>query len=359
MEHDHHRIMRQYIRYLKTTDEVQLAWAEAGSGPVLVKPSNWLTHLEYDWQSPVWQHWMHFLAGHFRFLRYDERGCGMTDWAAKDLSSARWVEDLAAVIEAGGIRGPVTLLGISQGASTAIDFAVRYPEQVSRLILYGGYARGWQRGGDAQEDRYYDAIVDLMGQDWGKSHSEFRRLFATRFIPDASEDQIAWFSDLCRKTTTGRIATRLMDARARVDVTELLPLVNVPTLVLHARDDELVPLADGRQLATLIPDARFVELDSANHILLEHEPAWQTFCNEVLAFTGLGDSPRADFSHLSRRESEVLSLLTEGLSNAKIANRLFISEKTVRNHVSRLLTKLGVNSRAEAIVLVRDAGFTG
>lgn len=349
--------VRQRIRYLQNSDGVHLAWAEAGAGPVLVKPANWLTHLEYDWQSPVWRHWMHFLAGHFHFVRYDERGCGMTDWAAEDLSPARWAEDLEAVMKAADIRDSVILLGISQGVATAIEFAERHPERVAKLILYGGYARGWQRGGDTEQDRHYDAIVELMGRGWGDPHSEFRRLFTTRFIPDATEEQIAWFNELCRKTTSGEIAMRLMDARARVNVKDLLSRVRVPTLVLHARDDELVPLAEGRKLAAGIPNARFVELDSANHILLEHEPAWQTFREQVLAFTGLSSSVGTAFTNLSRRETEVLAMITDGLSNARIADQLCISEKTVRNHVSRLFKKLGVHSRTEAMVIARDRDF--
>ena len=152
----------QRIRYLQTSDGVKLAWAEAGSGPVLVKAANWLTHLEYDWESPVWQHWIRFFAEHFHFVRYDERGCGMTDWNVGDVAFARWVEDLETVVDASEVRAPFALLGISQGASVCIAYAVRHPERVSRLILYGAYARGWGQRGDLEGQREYEAIVELV-----------------------------------------------------------------------------------------------------------------------------------------------------------------------------------------------------
>lgn len=351
--------MRQRIRYLRTPDEVNLAWAEAGSGPPLIKPSNWLTHLEHEWESPVWRHWMRFLSTHFRFIRYDERGSGMTDWRVGDLSPARWLEDLVSVTDEAGVSEPAVLLGISQGACTAISYAAHYPERVSKLILYGGYARGWKRRDDPDTERYYRAMLELMRQEWSSDNPAYRQVFTMRFIPGATEEQIGWFNDLCRRSTSGDIAVKLQEARGELDVTGLLPKIRTPTLVLHARDDEVVPLDEGRLIASNIPDATFVELDSRNHILLEHEPAWQEFRSRVLEFTGQEQAGLPAFGDLSPREREILGRITEGLTNVQIAERLHLSEKTVRNRISGLFAKLGVHSRAQAIVLARDRGFHG
>jgi pimeloyl-ACP methyl ester carboxylesterase/DNA-binding CsgD family transcriptional regulator len=350
---------RQRIRYLHTADGVRLAWAEAGEGPLLVKASNWLTHLEYDWESPVWRHWVRFLADHFHAVRFDERGCGMTDWNVGDLSYERWVEDLEAV--AGTAQGaePMILLGISQGAAVCIDYAVRHPERVSHLLLYGGYARGVGRRDDPNADRVYAAIVELARLGWGTDNPAFRQVFTSRFIPDGTDEQIGWFNELCRKTTTPEVAGALLGVRAEIDVLDLLPRVRTPTLVLHARQDHVTPLEEGRRLAAGIPGAQFVELDSRNHILLEGEPAWDRFREAVLDFVGI-EAPRGEdpaFAELSAREREILILVTEGLANAQIAERLALSEKTVRNHVSNVFDKLGVWTRAQAIVFARDRGF--
>jgi pimeloyl-ACP methyl ester carboxylesterase/DNA-binding CsgD family transcriptional regulator len=350
----------QRIRYLRTTDGVQLAWAEAGTkGPVLVKAANWLTHLEYEWESPVWRHWIRFFAEHCRFVRYDERGCGMSDRSVGDLTFERWVEDLEAVVDVAGIDEPFTLLGISQGASVCLAYATRHPERVSRLLLYGGYARGWSRRGDAAGEREYQAITELVRSGWGRDNPAFRQVFTSRFIPGASSEQIEWFNELCRKTASPEVAAFLLEMRSHIDVSQLLGEVQAPTLVIHSRDDVVVPIAEGRFLATGIPGAQFVELDSANHILLEGEPAWARFRQAALEFMGVAAAAGEDpaFGSLSPREREVLALITEGLGNAEIGERLSISGKTVRNHVSSVFDKLGVWTRAQAIVFARDRGF--
>ena len=353
---------RQAIRYLRTSDGVRLAWAEAGRGRTLVKAANWLTHLELEWESPVWRHWIRFLSRHFRFVRYDERGCGMSDWEVGDLGQSRWAGDLEEVVAAAAGTDPVVLLGISQGAAPAIELAVRHPERVSHLVLCGGYSQGWMIRGDEGSRRRFLAMLELIEHGWGRSNPVFRQLFTSRFIPGGTDEQVDWFNDLCLQTTSPQNAVRLLQARGAVDVRRLLGEVRVPTLVLHARKDDVVPLASGRILATEIPGAEFVELDSANHILLEEEPAWRRFQDAVLDFTGLAApvEPAADdspFAALSPREREVLGLISAGLANAEIAARLGISDKTVRNHVSNLFDKLGVWSRAQAIVFARDRGF--
>jgi len=352
----------QRIRYLRTPDGVRLAWAEAGTGPVMIKAANWLTHLEYEWESPVWRHWIHFFSDHFRFVRYDERGCGMTDAKTGDLSLERWVEDLEDVIEAANPQAPFALLGISQGGPICVAYAVKHPERVSHLVLYGAYARGAFQRGDPDRESFYRAMVDLVRLEWGSDNPTFRQVFTSRFIPGGTDEQLGWFNDLCRKTLTPQIAAQLLESRGMLDVTAVLGEVRTPTLVLHARGDVVAPIAEGHILAAGIPGAQFIELDSKNHILLEHEPAWERFCAEVQEFIGLkrmaSDENQA-FDSLSSREREVLALITQGLGNAQIAERLSISEKTVRNHVSNLFDKLGVWTRAQAIVFAIERGFKG
>lgn len=350
----------QRIRYLGTSDGVRLAWAEAGAGPMLVKAANWLTHLEYEWESPVWRHWIRFFSDHFRFVRYDERGCGMTDSKVGDLSLERWVEDLEAVVEAADPHEPFALLGISQGGPICVAYAVRHPERVSHLVLYGAYARGAFRRGDPARESFYRAMIDLVRLEWGSDNPTFRQVFTSRFIPGGTNEQLGWFNELCRKTLTPEIAVELLESRGALDVTSLLSEVRTPTLILHSRGDVVAPIAEGHILAAGIPNSQFIELDSKNHILLENEPAWERFCDEVLRFMGLKGANRGEdhaFASLSSREREVLTLMTEGLGNAQIAERLSISEKTVRNHVSNVFDKLGVWTRAQAIVFAIDRGF--
>jgi pimeloyl-ACP methyl ester carboxylesterase/DNA-binding CsgD family transcriptional regulator len=354
--------VRQSIRLTKSADGTTIAWAEAGAGPPLVKASNWLTHLEYDAESPVWRHWIRFFAEHYRFVRYDERGCGMSERNVAELSVDRSADDLAAVIEAAQPRPPFVLLGISQGGVAAIRYAVAHPEQVSHLVLYGCYAQGRAKQNDRAAEEAQRARIALTRSGWGQNNPVYRQLFTSRFVPGASDEQLRWFNDLCRVTATPEMAARILEFRIDVDETEWLPRVSVPTLVLHARGDEAVTPAQSRLLASRIPGATLVELDSRNHILLESEPAWARFKQEVLAFTGrpaegAGESD-AQVASLSPRERDILDLIAKGCTNIEIGSRLFISEKTVRNHVTRIFEKLGVHSRAQAIVLALRHGVS-
>lgn len=355
--------MKQHVRYVRTADGVNLAWAEAGRGMPLVKASNWLTHLEYDWESPVWRHWTRFLAERFRYVRHDERGCGLSDRNVGDLSFPRWLGDLEQVVDAAGVDRPFALLGISQGAAAAVAYAVRHPQRVSHLILYGGYVVGAWRRDDADAARLYRAVVELLRAGWDAGNPTFRQLFTSRFIPEGTAEQIGWFNELCLKTTRGEIGAALMEARAGIDVRELLPQVRVPTLVLHGRRDQIVPFSEGVRLASGIPGAEFVHLESRNHVLLAHEPAWQDFKDAVLAFTGQAAAAAQGhdgaIASLSPREREILPLLCQGLSNAGIGWQLGISEKTVRNHLSSLYAKLGMHSRAAVIAFAHSRGLLG
>lgn len=349
--------MRQPIHLVRTHDGVHLAWTRTGRGPSLVKAANWMTHLRDDIDSPVWQHWLRFFSGHFDLLRFDERGCGLSDRDVEDVAETHWLTDLETVVEAAKPRAPLILLGISQGGAAAIRYAIRHPGRVSRLILYGSYARGWARRGE-REAEHYRAVSEMVRLGWGSDNPVFRQAFTARFLPGGTHEQLDWYSDLCRKTCSPEMALRLLSVRAFADITDLLPQVRVPTLVLHARHDEVVPFDEGRCLAAQIPGAAFVELESRNHVLLEHEPAWTVFQREVLDFAGIvpGEHPAPGEAGLSRREREVMHLLCTGLGNAEIGRRLFISEKTVRNHLSNLYRKLGVANRAQAIVRGASTG---
>ncbi|HEU4721566.1 MAG TPA: alpha/beta fold hydrolase [Gemmatimonadaceae bacterium] len=284
--------LEQRIRFCTAADGVRIAFATSGSGPVLVKPANWLTHLEYDWESPVWRHWLRELSGRFTLVRYDERGSGLSDRDADDLSFDSWVCDLETVVDAAGLdRFP--LLGISQGCAVAIAYAVRHPERVSRLVLYGGYVQGvLARARTDSEREEAEMLTRSMPSYWGRDNPAFRLFFAARFVPDGTQEQMQWFSELTRVTTSPEIAVRLRTAASRIDVTDLAPRVRAPTLVLHANGDAAAPFDQGRLLAALIPGARFVPLEGRNHVLLEHEPAWPRFLDEVERF--LAEEPAAD-----------------------------------------------------------------
>src|SRR5215211_1342652 len=245
----------QRIRYLRTPDGVQLAWAEAGTGPTLIKAANWMTHLDFEWESPVWRHWIRFFSENFRYVRHDERGCGMTDWNVGDVSFERWIEDLESVVAAAEPKEPFTLLGISQGAATCIGYAIRHPDRVSRLILYGGYARGPFRRNDPDREVLYRAMIDLVRLGWGSDNPTFRQVFTSRFFPGGTDEQLGWFNDLCLKTTSAEIAARLLESRASIDVVDLLRHVRTPTLVLHSREDDVVPISEGHILAGGIANA--------------------------------------------------------------------------------------------------------
>ena len=276
-------VLRQEIHFCVASDNVRIAYAEVGQGPPLVKAANWLNHLEYDWESPIWSHLLHALAADYRLIRYDERGNGLSDWEAKDVSFEAFVQDLESVIDATGLnRFP--LLGISQGCAVSIAYAVKHPERVTHLVLFGGFARGMLRRGDIHGIEQFEALMTLVRHGWGQENPAFRQIFTSQFIPGGTVEQAQWFNDLQRITTSPENAVRIMQAMAGIDVTDLLSRVKVPTLVLHCRNDARVAFEEGRRIAAGIPGARFVALEGSNHVILEDDPGRNRLLDEIREF---------------------------------------------------------------------------
>ncbi|HEU4514687.1 MAG TPA: alpha/beta fold hydrolase [Nocardioidaceae bacterium] len=277
--------LEQQIRFCRTGDGVTLAYACSGSGPPLVKAANWLTHVDHDWNSPVWRHWLLALSRRHRLVRYDERGCGLSDWDIKPPTFEDWVQDLEAVVDSAGLD-TFPLLGISQGGPVAVAYAARHPERVTRLVLYGTFVQGrLARRPDAEETRRDHALqVELVRVGWGRDEPAFRQVFTSQFMPEGTRGLWDAFNELQRATTSPENAARLLEVNAGIDIAEEARRVRAPTLVLHARDDHRPPFEQGRLMASLIPDSRFVALESCNHILLADEPAWPVFLSEVEAF---------------------------------------------------------------------------
>ncbi|NNE80205.1 MAG: alpha/beta fold hydrolase [Silicimonas sp.] len=340
------------VRFVATHDDLSLAWTRSGTGPPLVKASAWLTHLEYDAESPVWSHWLSFFEAHFDYLRYDERGCGLSDRATGQLDIESWTDDLTRVIDAATMPEPFVLLAMSQGTGAAVRYAVRYPERVSHLVLIGGYARGAFRRGDEKGANLYRAVVDIFGTGFDHKNPAFREVFTKRFLPHGDPEKIQWFNDLCRRTVDAETGARLLDARGKMDVSASLSDVTCPTLVIHARDDGVAPLSEGRFLAQHIPGAVFHVLDSPNHILQPDEPAWAAAKEAILKFVGA--ETEAGHPDLTPREQAILEEICAAKSNKDIARTLGVSEKTVRNHATRIFAKLGVATRQEAILKMQD-----
>jgi class 3 adenylate cyclase/pimeloyl-ACP methyl ester carboxylesterase len=274
----------QEIRFCTARDGVQLAYSKIGQGPPLMKTGNWMTHLEYDLESPIWRHLYRELAKDHTLVRYDARGNGLSDRAVDEISFDAFVSDLEAVANAANVTR-FALLGISQGCAVSIAYAVRHPERVSHLILYGGFALGWNKRARSADQKEEDAaLVTLMRRGWGKENPAFRQLFTSQFMPGATKEQADWFNELERITVSGDVAARMFEASGEADVTAMLPQVSVPTLVLHARDDARVPFEAGRRMAAGIPGARFVTLEGRNHLFLETEPAFGQFLEHTRAF---------------------------------------------------------------------------
>ena len=350
--------LRQQIRFCTAHDGVRIAYATTGSGPLLLKVGNWLSHLEFDLESPVWGHLVRALAQTHTVVRYDQRGTGLSDWEVEDISFEAWVRDLETVMNAvGADRCP--LLGISQGVPIAVDYTTRHPERVSRLLLHGGYARGrCKRSADPALHEEAAMLAKMAELGWGRNDASFRQFFTSQFLPQGTPEQHRWFNELARISTSPTNAARMMRCFDQIDVSTLLPKVGCPALVLHAAGDLRVPFSEGRFIAGQIPSARFAPLESVHHLMLEQDAAWPIWLNEVRDFLGdaSGEGPCAS---LTPRERELLELIAQGRDNAQIAAVLQLREKTVRNHITSIFAKLEVENRPQAIVLARQAGFGG
>ncbi len=273
----------QEVTFCRTADGINLALASVGTGAPLIKVANWLTHVEYDWESPIWLPLLQHLAERCRLIRYDGRGNGLADRDVADISFAAFVRDLEAVVAAAEVERPA-FLGISQGAAVAIAYAVLHPQRVSKLILYGGYAQGRNRRGSPAEAEMARAFLAIMRHGWGDEHSAFMKAFSSVFFPNGSPQQIKWLVDLQRITTSPENAARIRNVCDDIDVVDLLPKVQVPTLVIHCRHDNVAPFEQGRLIARSIPHAKFVTLESDNHVVLAGEPAWPKLVDEIATF---------------------------------------------------------------------------
>ena len=278
----------QKVRFCTSRDGTQIAYATTGTGPPLVRAGHWLTHLEHDWHSPVWRPLLDKLGRSFAVTRYDQRGNGLSDWHLSGLTLGDFVDDFSAVVDAAGLDR-FAIYGCSQGAPIAAAYAARHPERVSQLVLHGGYVRGRMLRAAAEEREQAQALLTLMRLGWGKEGSPFIKAFTTMYIPGGTAEQIQSLAELQRLTTSPENAVRLRTAVDNFDATDLLAKILCPTLVLHARNDGVHPLDQGRKLAAGITNAEFVMLESANHAILPQEPAWQTLFQATQEFLLAGE----------------------------------------------------------------------
>lgn len=346
--------LSQSIKFCTSADGTRIATASCGEGPVILRAAHWLSHVDYDLESPVWRPWLHALSARNRFVRYDPRGCGLSERHVADLSVDAWHADLEAV--AASIQEPrFVLLGLSQGGALAIAYALKHPERVSHLVLVNAYALGSRaRAQSDAELLEAETLVNFIRIGWGRDNPAFCQFFTNLFIPDGKPEQHRWWGDLERETASADVAAQLLWQMQGIDVLELAARLSVPTLIAHSRGDMRVPFEEGLRLAATIPGAHFLPLESKNHVLLPDESAWAVFHAELAAFLGQNGGAHQHRAvrdaGLTPAEMAILDLVAEGLDNRSIAGRLGNSEKTVRNQLSVIFSKLGVHSRSQAIV---------
>src|SRR5262245_59521018 len=354
--------MKQQVRFCESFDGVRIAYAISGEGPPLAMSASWLTHLEHQWRSLAWKPWLEHLSSRYTLIRYDSRGSGLSDRDVRDISFDIWMRDFEAVLDAAGFER-FFLLGTCQGGPLAVEYAARHPQRVERMVVYGSYARGLARRGEPSQAEKARVLLDMLSLGWGNDAHAYLQVWASLFQPGGTIEHLRSWSEQQRLSTSPEQAAHLFRTTFNVDVQESAKRVRCPTLVVNPEREALVPLEEGRRLASLIPDARFVTLDTNNHMLLPDEPAWQRLLAEMERFLGepapqaKPDPGKARFAELTGREREVLDAIAGGLDNAEIAARLHLSEKTVRNHITRVLDKIGVEHRYQAIVVARDAGL--
>jgi pimeloyl-ACP methyl ester carboxylesterase/DNA-binding CsgD family transcriptional regulator len=352
--------MGQQIRFCTSRDGVRIAYSVDGAGPPLVRTAFYLNHLELDWQCPVWKPYLEEFSRHHTLVRHDMRGFGLSDRDVPSQSLEGWVADLEAVVDAAGFeRFP--LVGMCHGGAIAVEYAARHPERVSHLILLGAYARGRsKRALTPQQRETSELLVRMAEMGWGSDNEAFRNVWPTLFQPSGSLERLRSLADLQARSSTGVNAGCLLRASSDLDVSASAPRVQCPTLVLHSKHNRAAPFEEGRLLASLIPGAKLIPLESDNHVLTELEPAWHDFLAEFRRFLPVPQAARpgpAVLSGFTARESEILERIAQGLDNAQIAAHLEMSEKTVRNHITRIFDKLGVENRGQAIVRAREAGL--
>lgn len=349
------RPLRQEIRFARTADGARIAYASTGQGYPLLRAAHWLTHLEYDLETPMHRPWLEALSAGFRLFRYDGRDCGLSDPSSAPTTLDTLLADLEAVADASGAQR-FALLGLSQGGAAAVAYAARHPERVSHLILCGAFVQGMlRRDPTPQQADALDAMIRLVELGWGDRNSAFLQLFTSQFFPEATPEQAQSFNEVQRRSTSPSRAARIMRGFAELDAAPYLQAVRAPTLVLHCRGDSRVPFDHGRWIAAQITGARFEPLASNNHVPLPGEPAFSAALDAIVRFAG-SSGPGASLA-LSPRERQVLELVARGRDNAQIAAQLAIADKTVRNTLTRILDKLEVETRAQAIVKAREAGF--
>ena len=273
----------QRVQFATAPDGVQIAWASIGEGAPVLKGPNWMNHLEYEWRSPIWRPLLTRFSKLCRLVRFDQRGNGLSDWDVETISEKAMAGDMSTVVAAAGLKR-FALLGISQGCSFSVRYAVAHPEQVTCLVLLGGFLRGRLKRPDPDQKNLFEVGTMMIRDGWGSTNPVFRHFFAGTFIPDAPPEAAAGFDELQRIATSPEAAMRLWMLNSEVDATEVAKSVGVPTLVLHCVGDRVAPIAEGRLMAKAIPNATFVELPGSNHVLLEGTPAFDQFFDEVSAF---------------------------------------------------------------------------
>jgi pimeloyl-ACP methyl ester carboxylesterase/DNA-binding CsgD family transcriptional regulator len=354
--------MDQRIAFVRSRDNTHIAYALSGDGAPLVKAGTWMTHLQHDWDSPVWVHWLRFLSERHTLVRYDPRGCGLSQTDVEQISLQDWVDDLEAVADRLELEH-FPLLGMSQGAAVAVEYAARHPDRVSQLVLYAPLITGWRNSQHPVSQRWR-MMEELALAGWGDENLAFPSMFAHLFIPGGTPEQIQWYAELQRKSASKHVAARMMNVLAELRLFHRLKDVKCPTLMMQVSDDQVIRPESAPGIASEIPGSHFASLNSRNHILLADEPAWDDFKNLFSKYIPAGktpsSAPQADvrrLDELSQRERQILAQMARGQTNQQIADNLYISEKTVRNHVTRIFEKLDVHSRAQAIVLARDLGL--
>lgn len=349
---------QQQIRFCKSRDGTRIAYATCGNGPPMVWLGHYMRHLDLDWQNPIWRHWLAFLSRRHTLLRYDFRGCGLSDRDGVEFSLDRHVEDLEAVVEAAGLDRFV-LFAMQGGGPKATVFAASHRHRVSHLILYGAPTRGRLANAPTPQ-RIEEAETRLKAIElgWSDDLPAYDQFYVSLQILDASPEQKRALNALLRETLAPKQAVALLRSYWKADVRTILPRIECPTLVMHARSDPTIPFEEGRKVAALIPGARFLPLETRNHILLEGEPSWTQFVQAIEEFLPASRTEAADcLAELTPRERDLLEFVAQGSNNNAIAARLNISVKTVRNHLSTIFGKLGASTRAQVIVQARDAGF--